>query len=137
MLSKRLFLLSVVGGIGDAFLLLPPSVVPTTQSNAVVLLNAYSSRPFTNTEKDVGTINELRKIMSMSVQAMENELRDTYGQVFCNNHYTATHKEDLAEFLLHIRRTKKPVTYDEMPIIGDGTPGSWIDDKSGSFFLIR
>jgi hypothetical protein len=148
--------LAVTTAVGDAFVILvPPQQSPFLKPASGSALAAYGYQDdaplayytpakssnkamyhddnYENAAAATSEQQEWKKIMTMKEYEIENELRNKYGQVFCNNHLN---KQDLAELLLEVRRTKKPVEYDEMPIISDGSPGHWIDDKSGDFFRV-
>lgn len=128
MKTISLLLVAVVASVGNALIQPQTTKLPTAS-------NGYVNPKVMPYEDSVDTA-VLQKIMKMQVHEIENELRDKYGQVFCNNQFSRSHKEDLAIFLEEVRRTKQPVSYDEMPIIEDGNPGSWINDKSGDFFRV-
>jgi hypothetical protein len=145
-------LLAVTTAVGDAFVIVAPQsplklsgsalaaygyqddaplayYTPAKKSKAMYHDNDYDENAAAQTSEQ----QEWKKIMTMKEYEIENELRNKYGQVFCNN---LLNKQDLAELLLKVRRTKKPVEYDEMPIISDGSPGHWMNDKSGDFFRV-
>jgi hypothetical protein len=146
--SFALVAVAVVASVGEAFVVVPKSASTCGVALAATYgfqedgplgysMPAKSTAVYHDDFETMSDRQELKKIMAMKEYEIENELRDKYGQVFCNNHFTRTHKQDLAEFLLEVRRTKKPVHYDdEMPEISDNAPGHWMNDKSGDFFRV-